>query len=207
MENNNFQNHNDEIEIDLRELWQELKKNFSLIAGVTVTFVVAATVYSFVIAKPVYQYSALIRIPANVGNNSMLVGTCQEVLKNDGVASVSLIKNTHIIKLNFLAGSPESAKLIGEKYLSIAADKVNKIVDEFNSVRIESDIVKTLNIGALEAINKQNKKFEAEVIKQDKASSIPVSPNKKKNIVLAFVAGMFLSCGFVVTRYIFNKDA
>ena len=202
-----IQNHNDEIEIDLRELWQELKKNFKLIIGVTTAFVVAAAVYSFMIAKPVYQYSALIRIPANVGNNSMLVGTCQEVLKNDGVASVSLIKNTHIIKLNFMAGSPESANLIGEKYLPVAADKVNKIVDEFNSVRIESDIVKTLNIGAFEAINKQNKKFEAEVIKQEKVSNVPVSPNKKKNIVLAFVAGLFLSCGFVVTRYIFNKEA
>lgn len=211
-ENKQIQNNNDEIEIDLRELWQELKKNFSLIAGVTVTFVVAAAVYSFMIAKPVYQYGAMIRIPANVGNNTVVVNTCQEILKNDGVASISLIKNTHLIKLNFLAGSPEAAQVAGEKYLPVAATKVNKIVEEFNSVRVDSDIIKSLNVVALDVatvdvVNKQNKKFEAEVIKQDKASSTPVSPNKKKNIALAFVAGMFLSCGFVVTRYIFNKEA
>ena len=45
---------NDEIEIDLVELFAELKKNWKLIAGTTVAFAAAATIYSFCIAKPVY---------------------------------------------------------------------------------------------------------------------------------------------------------
>ena len=196
---------NDEIEIDLRELWHELKKNLRLITGVTTAFVVAVAVYSFYIVKPVYQYSALIRIPANIGNNSMIINTCQEVLKNDGVASINLIKGTHIVKLNFMAGTPVEAKNKGESYLPIAANKVNKIVDEFNSIRIESDIIKTLDVGAIQAFNTQNKRFEAEVIKKEDVSNVPVSPNKKKNIILGFIAGLFLSCGFVITKYIFNK--
>ena len=54
-ENKQMRNQNDEIEIDLRELWQELEKNIKLIAGVTTAFVVAAAVYRFMIAKPVDQ--------------------------------------------------------------------------------------------------------------------------------------------------------
>ena len=43
-----IQNHNnDEIEIDLVELFGELKKNWKLIAGTTVAFAAAAAVYSF----------------------------------------------------------------------------------------------------------------------------------------------------------------
>ena len=37
----------DEIEIDLVELFAELKKNWKLIAGTTVAFAAAAAIYSF----------------------------------------------------------------------------------------------------------------------------------------------------------------
>ena len=44
---------NDEIEIDLVELFGELKRNWKLIASTTVSFAAAAAIYSFCIAKPV----------------------------------------------------------------------------------------------------------------------------------------------------------
>ena len=76
---------NDEIEIDLAELFGELKKNWKLIVSTTVAFATAAAVYSFCISKPVYQYNAMIRIPANIGNHGYTINTCLELLKNDGV--------------------------------------------------------------------------------------------------------------------------
>ena len=82
-DNNQMQKHNDEIEIDLRELWQELKKNFLLIAGVTATFVVAAAVYSFMVLKPSYQCTSLVRIPNNVGGTQL--NTCIEILKSESL--------------------------------------------------------------------------------------------------------------------------
>ena len=44
---------NDEIEIDLVEIFGELKRNWKLIASTTVAFTAAAAIYSFCIAKPV----------------------------------------------------------------------------------------------------------------------------------------------------------
>ncbi len=186
-ENKQIQNNNDEIEIDLRELWQELKKNFLLIAGVTASFVAAAAVYSFIIAKPVYQYSAMIRIPSIYENSKVLMNTCVEVLKNDGVADIKAVRDSNIIKVSFYSESKLGANENGKKYLLDASKKVNVILDE----------ILTSNVN----------KLRAEIIFSKSDEAYLSKPNKKKNIILAFVAGMFLSCGFIVTRYIFNKEA
>ena len=96
-ENNQMQNHNDEIEIDLRELWQELKKNIMLIAGVTTAFVVAAAVYSFVIAKPVYEYNAMIRIPNGVSGAQ--INNFVEIFKDDIKNCTSWMKPWFCVQL------------------------------------------------------------------------------------------------------------
>ena len=187
MEDRKLQKQNDEIEIDLRELWYELKKNFKLIFCVTTAFVVAAAVYSFMIAKPVYQYDAMIRIPAVYEQSRMLVNTCAEVLKNDGTADIESVRDANIIRVSVTSSSPISAKEEGKKYLVIASEKANKIIGE---VHCNNNVL-----------------HKAEIILSKNDEAYLAKPNKKKNVVLAFVAGLFLSCGYVVTRYVFNKDA
>ena len=96
-----IQNHNNaEIEIDLVELFGELKKNIKFIGGVTLLFIIVASLYSFCIAKPVYRYNAVIRIPANIINHEFTVNTCLELLKNDCVASVKNARRTSLISLS-----------------------------------------------------------------------------------------------------------
>lgn len=119
---------NDEIEIDLVELFAELKKNWKLIVGTTVAFAAAAAIYSFCIAKPVYQYNAMIRIPANIINHGYAVNTSLEILKNDGVSNVTNIRNTSLLKLSFSGFSPEEAKILADKYLPKAEKRVNEII-------------------------------------------------------------------------------
>ena len=101
---------NDEIEIDLAELFGELKKNWKLIVSTTVAFATAAAVYSFCIAKPVYQYNAMIRIPANIVNQEYAINTCLALLKADGIASVKNKGRTSLLNLSFDAYSPAEAK-------------------------------------------------------------------------------------------------
>lgn len=47
-------NTNDKDEVDLRELYAELKKNLRLISMVTIVFILSAIVYNFIILKPIY---------------------------------------------------------------------------------------------------------------------------------------------------------
>ena len=47
----------------------------------------------------------------------------------------------------------------------------------------------------------------ADFAKEANALKKPIRPTKAKNVALALVAGLFLSCGYIVIRYIFNKEA
>ena len=198
---------NDEIEIDLVELFAEIKKNWKLIAGTTVAFAAAAAIYSFCIAKPVYQYNAMIRIPANIINHEFTVNTCLELLKNDGVASVKNARRTSLLSLSFDAYSPADAKAVAEAYLPKALEKVNRIIKGADGVVVDKDVVGS-NEEAVMPV-KVNSSFakdaEAELILQNKQLDIPVSPNKKKNIAVAAILGICISIFYVLGKYMFNK--
>jgi len=243
-ENNQMQNHNDEIEIDLRELWRELKKNIVLIAGVTTAFVVAAAVYSFVIAKPVYEYNAMIRIPNGV--SSAQINNFVEIFKDDikpaselkdpnnKLVKAMLLNGTTVIKLTFEGESQVKVKSVGEAYTNDAIQIINDVILEQEKQRFSREVVSMIredvnyissrlresNFNVEDASNKldylleridtkeQNKMFiPAEFAKEANNPEKPIRPKKTKNVALAFVVGLVLSCGFVVTRYIFNKEA
>ena len=46
---------------------------------------------------------------------------------------------------------------------------------------------------------------KVEVIRQEKGMDVPVSPNKKKNIIVSTVLGLFVSCSFVIGRFLWRK--
>ena len=198
---------NDEIEIDLVELFGELKKNWKLIAGTTVAFAAAAAIYSLCIAKPIYRYNAVIRIPANIINHEFTVNTCLELLKNDGVASVKNARRTSLLSLSFDAYSPADAKAVAEAYLPKALEKVNRIIKGADVVVVDKDVVGS-NKEAVMPV-KVNSSFakdaEAELILQNKQLDIPVSPNKKKNIAVATLLGVFVSCGYTIGKFLWKK--
>ena len=235
---------NDEIEIDLRELWYELKRNFKLIASVTTAFVVASAVYSFMIAKPVYQYDAMIRIPNGVSGSQInnLVEIFKDDIKpaselkdpNNKLVKAALLKGTTVIKLTFEGESQEKVRNFGEAYTQNAMRIVNDVIMVQEKQKFSREVVSMIrgdvnyissrlresNFNVEDASNKlnyllekieikeQNKMFvHAELAKEANNPGKPIRPTKAKNVALAFVAGLFLSCGYVVTRYIFNKEA
>lgn len=191
----------DEIEVDLVELFTELKKNWKLITGTIVTFATVAAIYSFCIAKPVYQYNAMIRIPANIINHGYAINTCMELLRNDGVASLTNPRSTSLLKLTFSANSPQDAKKAADAYIPKAAQKVNEIIKEADGGSLE----KAISIVAKKDNAIVTRESKAEIILQDKGLNIPVSPNKKKNIGIAIVLGLFLSSGYIISKFLLNK--
>ena len=198
---------NDEIEVDLVEIFGELKKNWKLIAGTTVAFAAAAAIYSLCIAKPIYRYNAVIRIPANIINHEFTVNTCLELLKNDGVASVKNARKTSLLSLSFDAYSPADAKAVAEAYLPKALDKVNRIIKGADGVVVDKDVVGSNEEAVMPVkVNSSSAKdAKAELILQNKQLDIPVSPNKKKNIDVATLLGLFVSCGYTIGKFLWKK--
>ena len=89
--------HDEEIAIDLRELWRILKKNFKIILAVTLLFSLLGVGYLF-LKKPVYESICLLRIqlPHGIVNSPLewegsdhnaqkSIGTYVAILKSRGV--------------------------------------------------------------------------------------------------------------------------
>ena len=155
---------NDEIEIDLVELFGELKKNVKLIAGTTLAFIVAAAIYCFMIAKPVYEYTALISVPSNVGvlisvpsnaGYSQINGFMETIKddikpaaqlndKNNKIVDAKVLKGAPIIKVTFEGESVEKVKQFGDAYMKMAFARINKVIVDKEQQKYDREVVELI---------------------------------------------------------------
>ena len=145
---------NDEIEIDLVELFGELKRNVKLIAGTTLAFIVAAAIYCFMIAKPVYEYTALISFPSNVGGSQIngFMETIKDDIKpaaqlkdkNNKIVDAKVLKGAPIIKVTFEGESVEKVKQFGDAYMKMAFARINKVIVDKEQQKYDREIVELI---------------------------------------------------------------
>ena len=145
---------NDEIEIDLVELFGELKRNVKLIAGTTLAFIVAAAIYCFMIAKPVYEYTALISFPSNVGGRQIngfmdtikddITPAAQLKDKNNKIVDAKVLKGAPIIKVTFEGESVEKVKQFGDAYMKMAFARINKVIVDKEQQKYDREVVELI---------------------------------------------------------------
>lgn len=145
---------NDEIEIDLAELFGELKRNVKLIAGTTLAFIVAAAIYCFMIAKPVYEYTALISFPSNVGGSQIngFMETIKDDIKpaaqlkdkNNKIVDAKVLKGAPIIKVTFEGESVEKVKQFGDAYMKMAFARINKVIVDKEQQKYDREVVELI---------------------------------------------------------------
>ena len=145
---------NDEIEIDLVELFGELKRNVKLIAGTTLAFIVAAAIYWFMIAKPVYEYTALISFPSNVGGSQIngFMETIKDDIKpaaqlkdkNNKIVDAKVLKGAPIIKVTFEGESVEKVKQFGDAYMKMAFARINKVIVDKEQQKYDREVVELI---------------------------------------------------------------
>ena len=145
---------NDEIEIDLVELFGELKRNVKLIAGTTLGFIVAAAIYCFMIAKPVYEYTALISFPSNVGGSQIngFMETIKDDIKpaaqlkdkNNKIVDAKVLKGAPIIKVTFEGESVEKVKQFGDAYMKMAFARINKVIVDKEQQKYDREVVELI---------------------------------------------------------------
>ena len=145
---------NDEIEIDLVELFGELKRNVKLIAGTTLAFIVAAAIYCFMIAKPVYEYTALISFPSNVGGSQIngFMETIKDDIKpaaqlkdkNNKIVDAKVLKGAPIIKVTFEGESVEKVKQFGNAYMKMAFARINKVIVDKEQQKYDREVVELI---------------------------------------------------------------
>ena len=196
----------EENTISLQEIAYALKKRWKLIALITIAATLVSVILSFFVIKPQYEAKTKLFIgkqetsqnTANYDNNDImmyqkLMKTYAELVKTSDLVTkavksanlnynqneITVILNnlnvnpsadTQILDLSFKGGNPKEVLKVTEA-----------ITDEFISE--SKELIPNGNV---------------QVIQKPQLPEHPVSPNKKQNILIAFVLGLVLGVGVVL---------
>lgn len=196
------------ITIDIGQYVKKLKKSWKLIVlSIIICAAIAYALTAFLIPKKYASSSSIYLVPkidtktgvvdfnalnanSKQVNNYMYMlkgeNILSEVAKELGIAnvneltkaiSVSNTANTEIIKVKATTNDPKKSQQIVEVTINTF----------FNEVKTKLD-VKNMTILDNATVN-----------------PVPVSPNKKLNIIIGILIGILGSCGYVFLKFIFDK--
>ena len=192
-------------EIELRQYWDVLRKRWMIVILLPIIAALTSGIISYFFIKPVYQASTTLIVGKKASeagqqatqmldNNVLLANQQlaktyatiaqsrtveQNVIKNlnlpltveslDSLISINPVKTTEILEIQVTNTNPE-----------LAATIANTMAQEFSKAVIEIKKVDSVSIVDT-------------AVTPDK----PVKPNKKLNVLIAFVVGLMASVGLV----------
>ena len=182
--------------IDLREYLSIIKKKWFIMAILCVICVAASSVYSFFIAKPVYQAETtlIVKTEKTEGTNTVtsdqikttqqLAVTYGEIIKSRKVLD-DVIKNLDLDEsYGQLSGKISVSTVSDTQIIKVLVQDTNKS----NAAKIANEIPKVFTKEAIRVADANG----VEVIDKAQAPVNPVSPNKKMNILIAGVLGVMI---------------
>lgn len=194
-----------ETEIDLVELLYRLLEKFWIIVLTAILCTAISGVYSFFIAKPVYQATSKLYVTNSKNSalnlsdlqiGSYLTSDYQEVFKTwevhelviqelglpysygtlESMLSVTNPSNTRILNITVSSGDPLEATQIANSYAAVAKKYISATMAT-EEPNVLSDALPPVS---------------------------PVSPNKTRNIVMGFILGVMLGVGVITIQFILD---
>lgn len=204
---NEKQTFNDEVEIDLSELFKVLKRNILMIIVVSLLCALVGLFTSVFLIDKKYSSEATIYITPKVTEqgtidynsiqtNSQMVNNYMEILKGETilakVAKQVGLESFEQVQSSLTISNPENTQLI-----SISSKTTNPELSQ----QIVSLTISTFTDDMMDILNLNN----VTTINEAKVNSTPVSPSKSKFTILGFGVGLVISCGYVCITYLFDK--
>lgn len=211
MIDNEILKNEEEIEINLGELFQLLKKNIkSIIISILFCTMLLGIITVFVINKKYESTSRLFLKPdvtegiadySQINSNNLMVNNYVEMIKGNNIQGIAANElNMDVEEINSclsVTNEPDT------QIISITA----KTTDPALSKDIVDAVVKTFTKEAKEKLNVNN----ITVVDEAEIATDPVSPSLKLNLAVGALLGAFLSIGylfikFMLDTHIHNKE-
>lgn len=196
---------NDEVQIDLSELFKLIRKHLkSIVIFMLIGAILVGAYTSFMVDKK-YSSQGTILLKAEVidgaidnnqlnSNESMVANYIEllqgnniqdKVAKNLDISSglvsnalqVSNTEDTQIIEISATTTDPGLSKRIVDETINVFTETVKEILDVSNIIMVDNAEINTA----------------------------PVSPNIQKNMVLGAVAGIVISLGYILLTYLLDS--
>lgn len=196
--------------IDLRQLFEIVRRNLLLIVAVTVLFAAGGYLGTTFLITPQYEASAMLivnsregqQLQGSVTNDSLnsakqLVETYSVILKSDTVLDQTIEDLDLPLTYDQLA-----AKV---SITAVNDTQVMKITVQDADVNLAKDIVSNIVEQAPDVIINTVKAGSVEVVSDASANPNPVSPSKSRNTALAGMLGCVLVVGILFMKSLFNN--
>ena len=196
--------------IDLRQLFEIVRRNLLLIVAVTVLFAAGGYLGTTFLITPQYEASAMLivnsrggqQLQGSVTNDSLnsakqLVETYSVILKSDTVLDQTIEDLDLPLTYDQLA-----AKV---SITAVNDTQVMKITVQDADVNLAKDIVSNIVEQAPDVIINTVKAGSVEVVSDASANPNPVSPSKSRNTALAGILGCVLVIGILFMKSLFNN--
>lgn len=201
----------EEITLDLRELFGILRKRMKLIISVTLIATLLSAIISFFMIKPTYEATQSVFI----GKNSESKNDNISYDSNDIAMYQKLVKTYAAIA----KGTDIAEQLSKELNLNLTAKEVQSMIEvtpqqdtQILDIKVQSkdpnqakDIAEKLTALFIEKSAKIIPNGNVQILDKARLPEKPVKPNKKLNVAIAFFLGLMVSVGVVfVLEYMDN---
>lgn len=191
---------NTEYEIDLREIFEMLKKRWLMIVSITLVAATLSGVISFFVLTPQYETSTTMIVSYKQDQSSLmsyqelqmsqkLVATYSQIVKSDRIAEAVIDK----LDLDLTASQLNSKITVSQ----VGETEILKITVKDEDPALAALIANTESEVFQQEINDMMEVENVSTIDVAKVPVSPVSPNKLMNIAIATVLGMMVSVGLV----------
>lgn len=195
----------DEMQIDLRELFFALKKRILIILAAFLAGAALAGAYTQFFITPMYSSTAKIlvlskettltsladlQLGAQLANDYSVLLTSRPVLQ-ETIDNLGLNMGYGTLRSNISVVNPSDTRILNITVRDADPERAKTIVNELADV--SSDY-----------IGEQMEVVPPKVIEEGVVPSAPVSPDKMRNIILGALAGLVIAAGVIVVRTIMN---
>ena len=198
---------NEEVEIDLLELFYVLRKNLVVIILASLLGTAVFGAYSFFIAKPVYESTSKLYILsqstsltsfADIQISNSLAKDYEEMIFSRPVV-MQVAQNLNLdytygeLKSMMSVSNPADTRCLNIVCHSTDMQEAADIANEFATVakRQISDIMDT---------------DEPSIYENAIVNDNPIKPEKLKNMMIGFLLGFIIACGVIIVRYLLNDS-
>lgn len=201
---------NDELEIDIFELFKELLSHWKFILIIFALMIaLSVSVTAYLIPK---KYEARISMYVNNGAKDSvgyinsgdinasrsLVSTYMELIKSDCVLEKVLDKiGAEGLSLNSLNKMIVCQQIKNTEIFEIRVKSIDP--------ELSAEIAKQIGIIAPKEISRVFKAGSVEIVDNAKVPTHHISPSIKKNAVLGGLLGIIISCGIVILSSLLNQ--
>ena len=194
----------EEIEINLGELFNVLKSHIKMIVISVLTCTLIFAILTVFVMDKKYESTARLFLKPDVtegiadysqiNSNNLMINNYVEMIKGNNIQSK--VAKQLDLKTKSLSNIMTVVNETDTQIISITA----KTTDPVMSKEIVDEFVDVFTKEAKETLNVNN----ITVIDQSEVDATPVSPSLKRNLLIGAFIGAFLSIGYLFIRFMFD---